>query len=70
MPPVTVHIAKTTLSELIARALAGEEIIIARGREPVARLVAIDTPRVKRKSGALRGRVKVSRKFLRAAPAG
>ena len=38
---VTVHAAKTTLSKLIARAHAGEEIIIARGKVAVARLVPI-----------------------------
>lgn len=33
---VTIHEAKTTLSKLIARAEAGEEIVIARGDKPVA----------------------------------
>jgi prevent-host-death family protein len=35
---VTIHQAKTNLSKLIERANAGEEIIIARDKEPVARL--------------------------------
>jgi prevent-host-death family protein len=33
--------AKARLSELIAKVEAGEEIIIARGHEPVARLVRL-----------------------------
>jgi prevent-host-death family protein len=33
---VTVHEAKTTLSDLLRRVEAGEEIIIARGDKPVA----------------------------------
>ena len=33
---VTVHEAKTNLSELLRRVEAGEEIIIARGNKPVA----------------------------------
>ena len=37
--------AKTRLSELIARVEAGEEVIIARGREPVARLAPLDGER-------------------------
>ena len=41
MTEVTVHAAKTNLSKLIERARAGEEIVIRRGTEPVARLVAI-----------------------------
>jgi prevent-host-death family protein len=34
--------AKTRLSELIAKVEAGEEVIIARGNEPVARLAPLD----------------------------
>ncbi len=37
--------AKTRFSELLARVEAGEEVIIARGNDPVARLVAIDERR-------------------------
>ena len=39
MTRVTIHEAKTNLSQLIRRAEAGEEIVIARGNEPVAILV-------------------------------
>jgi PIN domain nuclease of toxin-antitoxin system len=35
----TIHAAKTNLSRLVARALAGEEVIIARGDTPVVRLL-------------------------------
>ena len=42
--PLTVNIgeAKTRLSELIARVEAGEEVVIARGNEPAARLAPLD----------------------------
>ncbi len=42
--PITVNIgeAKTRLSELIARVEAGEEVVIARGNAPVARLAPLD----------------------------
>ena len=36
MATVTVHEAKTNLSELLRRVEAGEEIVIARGDKPVA----------------------------------
>ena len=39
MKTVNVHEAKTTLSELLKKVEAGEEIIIARAGKPVARLV-------------------------------
>lgn len=41
MTSVGVHEAKTNLSELLRRAEAGEDVVICRGSEPVARLVAI-----------------------------
>ena len=42
--PVTIHAAKTHLSALVARAEAGEEIVIARGDKPVAKLVPLRPP--------------------------
>lgn len=50
-PPVTVvniHEAKTHLSRLLRRVAAGEEIIIARSGEPVARLIPIGRGRKRR----------------------
>lgn len=39
METVTIRTAKTNLSHLLARVEAGEEIILARGQEPIAKLV-------------------------------
>jgi antitoxin (DNA-binding transcriptional repressor) of toxin-antitoxin stability system len=57
--------AKTQLSKLVHMAEEGEEVVLSRGRRPVARLVAIaDEPaRVKRRPGRMRGRVRVSKDF-------
>ena len=52
MSIVTIHKAKTNLSRLIEKASAGEEVIIARGSKPVARLVAVGEVKGKRKPGA------------------
>lgn len=41
MTQVTVHVAKTNLSKLIDAALAGEDVVIAKGNKPAVRLVAI-----------------------------
>jgi prevent-host-death family protein len=38
MSTFTIHAAKTNLSKLLARVEAGEEIVIARGKTPIARL--------------------------------
>lgn len=45
MEIVTIHTAKTTLSQLIARVEAGEEILLARGKQPVAKLVPLQPKR-------------------------
>lgn len=42
---VKVGEAKTHLSELLAKVEAGEEVVISRGNEPVARLVCADSKR-------------------------
>ncbi|MCA1493825.1 type II toxin-antitoxin system Phd/YefM family antitoxin [Sinorhizobium alkalisoli] len=52
---VTIHNAKTNLSKLIEAAKAGEEVIIAKGKIPVARIVAI--PQNKFTIGLLEGKV-------------
>jgi prevent-host-death family protein len=41
---VNVHQAKTNFSKLLAMVERGEEVVIARAGEPVARLVALGTP--------------------------
>jgi antitoxin (DNA-binding transcriptional repressor) of toxin-antitoxin stability system len=41
METITIQKAKTQLSRLIAKACLGEEIIIARGKRPVVKLVAL-----------------------------
>jgi prevent-host-death family protein len=45
MVVVGMHEAKTRLSNLVARVEAGEEVIIERRGTPVARLVAVRSPR-------------------------
>lgn len=47
----TIHEAKTNLSKLIQKALAGEEVIIANRNKPVVKLVAIEEEKSKRKIG-------------------
>jgi prevent-host-death family protein len=64
MTQVGMHEAKTKLSQLVERAEAGEDIIIARNGKPVARLVpvaaaaSLDSVR-----GVWRGRVRIAEDF-------
>ena len=60
----SIHAAKTQLSRLIERAEGGEEVIIARGSTPVARLTRLEPERRARRFGAMRGRAKVTRAFF------
>jgi prevent-host-death family protein len=56
----TVHEAKTNLSKLIEEAAAGKEVVIARGRDPVAKIIAIGNARKKRVPGRLAGKISAS----------
>ncbi|MBI4754039.1 MAG: type II toxin-antitoxin system Phd/YefM family antitoxin [Betaproteobacteria bacterium] len=48
---VNIHEAKAHLSELLNRALDGEEVVIARANKPLVRLTPIEPPRRKRVFG-------------------
>lgn len=61
---VTIHKAKTNLSQLIARAEAGEEIVIARAGTPVAKLVPIAPVKPKRVFGSLKGKIALDESFF------
>lgn len=65
----SMHAAKTHLSRLVARACAGEDVVIARGKTPVVKLVRADAEPPKRAFGAMRGRAKVGRAFFEPLPA-
>jgi prevent-host-death family protein len=59
MPPMISNLydAKTNLSQLVDRAAAGEEIIIAKNGVPLARLVALPKRHAPRQPGGWEGRV-------------
>lgn len=62
--PITIHAAKTHFSKLVRRAEAGEEIIIARGYKPVAKLVPIPPAVVpRRQPGRLKGLIALDEAF-------
>ena len=63
MSIVNVHQAKTHLSRLLAQVEAGEEIVIARRGQPVARLVGCK-PRGKRQPDVLKGKIVLPEGFF------
>ena len=60
---VKLYDAKTRLSKLVDRAAAGEEFIIAKGNEPMARLVPFAGKRKPRAPGGWEGRLRVAKDF-------
>jgi prevent-host-death family protein len=67
MPIYTIHAAKTNLSKLVARAEAGEEVVLARGKDPVVKIVPV-TPKPKRQFGRLKGKGSVGPEFFEPLP--
>jgi prevent-host-death family protein len=68
MKTVTIHEAKTNLSRLIEKACRGEEIIIARGADPVVRLVPVGVKKGRRQLGILKGKLVVGPEFFEPLP--
>lgn len=60
---VKLYDAKTQLSDLVERAARGEEIVIAKGNVPKARLVPLGTKTAQRTPGGWQGRLWVSDDF-------
>ena len=60
---VNMHQAKSSLSRLVERAIAGEDVVIARNGEPLVRLVPVSRDRKPRVPGRLKGKVWISPDF-------
>ena len=61
---VNVHEAKTHFSKLLARANAGEEIVIAKAGKPVARLMPIGQQEAKKRvPGIDKGKIWMAKDF-------
>jgi prevent-host-death family protein len=60
---VNMHQAKTTLSRLVERAIAGEDVIIARNGKPLVRLVPVPVHHEPRVPGRSKGRIWISPDF-------
>jgi prevent-host-death family protein len=63
MTVVNIYDAKTRLSKLVEEAASGNDVVIARGGKPVARLTRLDAPKRKLKFGILKGKIKFSEDF-------
>ena len=68
MKTIGIREAKANLSQLIQRACSGEEIIIARGKDPLVRLVPVVGRKGRRKLGILKGKLVVGPEFFEPLP--
>lgn len=70
MRTINIHQAKTHLSWLIQRAVAGEPFVIAKAGKPMVRVTAVGAPEESaiRRTGFLRGEISVPDDFDRMAP--
>ena len=65
---VSIQKAKKNLSQLIKKASAGEEVIIAQDSKPVARLVPVPEVKKKRQPGSMKGKLSIGPDFLEPLP--
>ena len=63
MDTVNLYEAKTNLSQLVERAAAGEEIVIAKAGRPMARLVPLQIRLTPREPGLLKGMITIGADF-------
>ncbi|QNM97812.1 type II toxin-antitoxin system Phd/YefM family antitoxin [Chitinimonas koreensis] len=63
MLTANMHDAKSQLSNLVERALAGEEVLIARNGRAVVRLVPVEQIGPRRVGGRLKGRIAIAEDF-------
>lgn len=63
MQVTNIHQAKTNLSQLIEKAVAGEEVIIAKAGKPVAKIVAHTQILKPRTPGLWKGKITVADDF-------
>jgi prevent-host-death family protein len=63
MRTVNIHEAKTHLSRLLKRVAAGEDVVIARAGQPIARLVPVGPPMGERVLGSQKGKFIVPEDF-------
>lgn len=64
MITISVETAGKDLGRLIEQARAGEEVVITKGNEPVAKLVAVGRARKPRVPGRLKGKLDIPDAFF------
>jgi len=63
MQVLTIHKAKTHLSNLIKKVEEGEDVIICKAGKPIVRLIKFNKILTSRKAGICKGEVEISKDF-------
>ncbi len=63
MKIASIQEAKSQLSRLIEQAMSGEEVVIAKGGQPMVRLVPIHADETPRQGGQWKGRIRIAEDF-------
>lgn len=63
MEVINMHDAKSNLSKLVERVIAGDTVYISRRGKVVAQLTSVTKPTKKRTGGVWKGKVKISEDF-------
>ena len=63
MESVNIYEAKTQLSQLVDKAVAGEDVVISRHGKPLVRLTRLEAPKPRVRFGFLAGRIQVPDDF-------
>jgi prevent-host-death family protein len=62
---INIHQAKTHLSRLVDDVASGHEVLIAKGGRPMARLVPLGRDFTPRRTGLLKGKLRIADDFER-----
>jgi prevent-host-death family protein len=63
MVRANIHEAKSKLSQLIERAVAGEEVVISKAGKPIVRLIPYVAKKEPRRLGLWKGKVRIAEDF-------
>ena len=64
MKPINIYDAKTRFSELVDKAVAGDEVVVSRNGKPLVRITRLEGgQKVRIKFGTLKGKIKLSADF-------
>jgi prevent-host-death family protein len=69
METVNIHEARTRLSQLVDKAAAGEDVVVSRHGQPLARITRLEAPKRRVRFGLLEGRLTIPDDFDAPLPA-